>query len=252
MIKPATWRIFMRRLTQLALSALVLMVPALPVSAEQFVPLARVAAESHLNYSWLSAERAVVLTGPGLVLLVRPGESLYEVNNRVESASTPTRYAQDDIIVPSSMAARIEELARQAQALSATETQQQVFERVSSPGAAEVRGSIALEVHQLAGQSAVLIKGQAPPSAPVMITLLATLSSDIPNVLVSRHTIEAEPDGRFQVIVPFGPDYVSDSYLRVIATSGPGVTEASAQVTIAPPNAGLAIPWEVQPSGIWP
>jgi hypothetical protein len=258
MIKPATWRIFMRRLTQLALSALVLIVPALPVSAEQFVPLARVAAESHLNYSWLSAERAVVLSGPGLVLLFRPGESLYEVNDRVESAATTPRYAGNDIIVSSALAAHIEWLARQAQfqlateAQQQTETQQQMLERASSPGTAEIHGSIALEVHPLVGQDALLIKGQAPPSAPIMITLLAILSKDIPNVVVSRHNIEADSDGRFQAIIPIGPDYVADSYLRVIATSGPGVTEAVAQVTIAPPNAGLTIPWEVQPTGYWP
>jgi hypothetical protein len=241
----------MRRLTQLALSALVLTVPALPVSAEQFVPLARVAAASHLNYSWLSAERAVVLSGPGLVLLFRPGESLYEVNNRVESATIAPRYVDNELLVSSALAARIEDLARQAQSQSATESEQQALERVSSPGTADPRGTIALEVHPLVGQDALLVTGQAPPSAPVMITLLGILSSDLPNVVVSRHTLQTEADGRFQAIVPIGPDYTQGSYLRVIATSEPGVTEASAQVEIAPPNAGLSIPWEKQPGGIW-
>jgi hypothetical protein len=243
----------MQRLSQVALSALVLMFSVLPVSAaEQEVSLSHVAAISHLTYTWLGAERAVTLSGPGLVLLVRPGESLYEVNDRVESASAPARYAGNDIYVPASLAAHIEQLARHAQLLSTSVlTEQQVFERASSSTAATVHGSITLDVHPLQGAAALLVTGSAPPSAPVMLTLLAQFSSDLPNVVISRHDIQTEPDGRFQAIVPTGPDYTPDSFLRVIATSVPGVEEATAQVTIGSPNAGLLVPWERQPGGIW-
>jgi hypothetical protein len=243
----------MQRLTQVALSAFVLIFSALPVSAaQQEVSLTHVAAVSHLTYSWLGAERAVTLTGPGLVLLIRPGENLYEVNDRVESAATAPRSAGNDIYVDASLAAHIEQLARQSQLLSAAvTTEQQVYERASSPNAAEVRGTITLDVHPLQGQEALLVTGQAPPAAPVELTLLAVLSSDIPNVVVSRHNIQSEADGRFQAIVPIGADYYRGTFLRVIATSGPGVTEATAQVQVGPPNDGLRVPFEAQPGGIW-
>jgi hypothetical protein len=240
------------RLSKLIILTALLMIPTLPASAEQSVPLARVAAISHLTYAWLTAERAVVLTGPGLVLLIRPGDSLYEVNDRVESAQTAPRYASDDIQVSVSLATHIERLARQAQLGSETSANQpQTSESASSQSIPEVHGVITLAVHPLIGQEALLVTGQAPPMAPVRITLLATLSSDLPNVVVSRHDIQTEPDGRFAAVVPIGPDYVRDSFLRVIATSGPGVTEASAQILIGPPNALLSVPWEQQPSGVW-
>jgi hypothetical protein len=241
------------RLTEVALSAFVLTLWALPASAaDRQIPLSNVASASHLRLTWLGPERAVSLSGPGLVMLIRPGDNLYEVNDRVESTSVPPRYAENEIFVSAAFASHIEALARQAQLLSASAlSQQQVFERASSPTAAEVRGAISLDVQPLEGQEALLVKGQAPPSAPVQLTLLAVLSSDVPNVVVSRHDIQSEPDGRFQAIVPIGPDYTPNSFLRVIATSTPGVTEATAQVTIGPPNAGLLVPWERQPGGIW-
>ncbi|HEY4433545.1 MAG TPA: hypothetical protein VGM99_04000, partial [Candidatus Cybelea sp.] len=83
------------------------------------------------------------------------------------------------------------------------------------------------------------------------ITLLATLSSDLPNVLLSRHDLTAGPDGKFQAIVPIAPDYLRDSFIHVLATSSPGVISASAQLLVHSPNAGVKVPAEAQPGGIW-
>jgi hypothetical protein len=93
--------------------------------------------------------------------------------------------------------------------------------------------------------------GSAPPSAPVRITLLATLSSELPNVLLSRHDLTAGPDGKFQAIVPIGPDYMRDTFIHVLATSEPGVISASAQLLVQAPNAGIKVPVESFPGGIW-
>ena len=244
----------MRRFLHLVLLAC-LAIPAIPGAAAQSkeVPLSSVARSAHLSYAWLGGARAVQLSGPGIVLVLRPGDNLYEVNDRVESTATAPRYAaNNDLYVSSALAAHITALARYAQQrlANAQQSQRSVVQQ-SAASMAELRGAISLNVEQLKGAEAVLITGEAPPSAPVLITLLGLLSSELPNVLLSRHDLQAGPDGKFQAIVPIGPDYVRDSYLRVLATSGPGVTSASAQILIHPANAGLTVPYEQQPGGIW-
>jgi hypothetical protein len=222
-------------------------------AADRYVPLARVANAAHLQYEWLSATRAVQLSGPGIVLVVRPGDNLYEVNDRVEVTAEPPRYASNDIYVSSALANHITHLARQASffasqgASAMSETAIVRNEAIAQ----EMHGSIVLNVAPLQGAEALLITGQAPPSAPVLLTLFATISSQLPNVVLSRHDLTTGPDGKFQAIVPIAPDYVRDSYISVLATSSPGVLSAKARLLVHEPNAGIKVPVEIQPGGIW-
>ena len=219
--------------SKLILSALCLCVWAqVAEAAQQEVSLTNVAGTAHLTYAWLSAARAVQLSGPGIVLVIRPGDNLYEVNDRVETTATAPRYTRNDIYVSSSLAARIVQLAQQAELRVAAKQyafQQRVEAQVAPPPVVQMHGTIVLNVQPLKGAEAVLVTGQAPPTAPVLITLLATLSSSLPNVLVSRHELQTNPDGTFQAIIPIGPDYTWRSWLNVLATSSPGITPASAK-----------------------
>jgi len=223
-------------------------------AAQNEVPLARVASTAHLQYEWLAATRAVQLSGPGIVLIVRPGDSEYEVNDRVEVTADPPRYASDDIYVSRALANHITYLARQAQLLIADQAVQaaslEAQSRVVATGE-QLQGQIVLNVVPLEGAEALLVTGQAPPSAPIRITLLATLSSEIPNILLSRHDIMADAGGKFQAIVPIASDYMRDSFIHVLATSSPGVISASAQLLVHEPNVGIKVPGEAQPGGIW-
>jgi hypothetical protein len=228
--------------------------PSAGSAAEQEVPLATVARVAHLQYTWLAATRAVQLSGPGLVLVVRPGDNVYEVDDRVEITAVTPRYTSNDIYVSTKLATHITQLARQAYDLvSAQEAQaaRAVSEEQQQLGAAVLRGTIVLNVTPLQGAEALLVTGGAPPSAPVRITLLATLSSELPNVLLSRHDLTAGPDGKFQAIVPIAPDYMRDSLIHVLATSSPGVISASTQLLVHAPNAGIAVPTDAFPGGIW-
>jgi hypothetical protein len=245
----------MRRFLQLVLSIVCLFAWAQTAQAAQpKVPLVRVAREGRLNYFWLTASGAVQLSGPGIVLVIRPGDNLYEVNDRVETTTTTPRYTGNDIYVSAALAAHIVRLAQQAESGVVSE-QNAVRARaeaaIDAVRAPELHGAIVLNVAPLKGAEAVLVTGQAPPAAPVLITLLATLSSSLPNVLVSRHELQAGPDGTFQAIIPIGPDYTWRSLLNVLATSSPGVTSASAQILLHQPNEGVDVPYEEQPGGIW-
>lgn len=247
----------MRPFRQVVLFAFcsLLATPCVLAATEQRVPLATVARDAGLQYAWLAATRAVQLSGPGIVLVIRPGDNLYEVNDRVEVTALTPRYISNDIYVSGKLANHITQLARREQFLERAQTAQLVremsAERQYQAGAADLQGTIVLNVTPLRGAEALLVTGQAPPSAPVLITLLATLSSDIPNVVLSRHDLTVGPDGKFQAIVPIAPDYMRDSFIRVLATSSPGVTSASAQLLVQAPNAGINVPAEAQPGGIW-
>jgi hypothetical protein len=238
----------------LPICCLLLFAPCTSIAATSDVPLATVAREAHLEYSWLAATRAVQLSGPGIVLVVRPGDNVYEVDDRVEVTAVTPRYTSNDIYVSQRLATHIIDLARQAYAVvgeQEAQAESRWNEEQQQTREAQLRGTIVLNATPLQGAEAILVTGSAPPSAPVRVTLLATLSSELPNVLLSRHYLTAGPDGKFQAIVPIGPDYMRDTYIHVLATSQPGVTSASAQLLVHAPNAGVTVPIEAFPGGIW-
>jgi hypothetical protein len=244
----------MRPLQSVVIFALLALAPALNAEAAGAagVPLAQVAQDANLTYKWLIGDRAVQLNGPGIVMVIRPGDSLYEVDDRVEITADAPRYVSNDIYVSRALATHIMHLARQAQLLVEAPATQVVSAAYGvGPGATGPRGTIVLSVEPLKGAEALMISGQAPPSAPVMITLLATLSSELPNIVLSRHNLETGPDGRFQAIVPIAPDYMRDSFIHVLATSSPGVISASAQLLVHEPNEGVKVPVDAFPGGIW-
>jgi hypothetical protein len=249
----------LRPFIQVVLLALCLLASTSNVVAAsaQGVPLATVARNAHLEYAWLAVSRAVQLSGPGIVLVIRPGDNLYEVDDRVEVTAVAPRYTNNDIYVSATLANHITQLARQAERLvSAQEAEavreaSQLNEEVQQAGAAPIRGTIVLNVTQLQGAEALLVTGTAPPGAPVMITLLATLSSEVPNVLLSRHDLTAGSDGKFQAIVPIAPDYMRESFINVLATSLPGIASAKSQLLIHSANNGIQVPVEIYPGGIW-
>lgn len=226
--------------------------PSVAVAAQHDVPLASVARAANLHYAWLGAARAVQLSGPGIVFVIRPGVNVYDVNDRVETTSIAPRFASNDIYVSSVLANHLEQLARQAWlAIVNAQTALERSEAEDEASLAELHGTIVLNVQPLKGADALLVTGVAPPTAPVRITLLATLSSEIPTVLVGRHDLAADAEGKFQAIIPIAPDFTPNTFLHVLATSGPGVTPASAQILVDAPNAGVNVPWESFPGGIW-
>ncbi len=242
----------MRVLRYLIVATLMIGAMLASVSAAQHeLPLSRVAAQSGFSYSWLGAERAVEISKPGMVIVIRPGQNLFEVNDRVESTAMAPRYANDDLYISASLAKRIGELARQSQIQEALVQGAAMGQQAQARQAPQVRGALSFEVHPLEGSEAVVVTGYAPPVAPVTITLLATLSSDIPTVVVSRHDAHPDASGRFQTIISIAPNFLRGSIMDVIATSLSGVTPATAQFIVGSPNGKTSVPAEYMPGGIW-
>lgn len=230
----------MRWLSTTMTVALVLY-PAGTVHAQNAaVSLSAVAAKDGYTLRWMLPERSAALYRPGVVIVLRPGAILYEVNDRVEVSDAAPRYINGDLIVSQRFATRLGELAVSRPASIARDG--------AGPATApNFTGALAVEMQPLAGDEAVTINGQAPAGAPVTLTLLATISSDLPTVVVSRHDVQPDVNGRFSATVPIASDYTRGSILRVLATSAPGVTPATAQVYVGPPNGAMTLPLDQWP-----
>jgi hypothetical protein len=209
------------------------------------VTIGAVAAHDGYSMQWLLPERSVSLSRPGLAIVVRPGAVMYFVNSRVEFTDTPPRYVNGDIVISSTLAARLDKLARQAAAM-----QRQRFEapglRVSNEPQAS--GPITMDVRPQPNSEAVSVTGHAPSTAPVTITLLATFSYDVPTVIVSRHDVQPDVNGNFSAEVSIAPSFARGTVLRVLATSVAGTTPASAQLVVGSPNSGLNLPLDRWPN----
>jgi len=106
---------------------------------------------------------------------------------------------------------------------------------------------LSLDVRQHEGAEAIDVSGSAPPNAPVTITLLATVSTDVPTIVVSRQDVVTDVNGRFGALIPIASAYERGTILKIVATSLPGVIPASAQLVINAPNAGVTVPLEQTP-----
>ena len=232
----------MRSLT-LALFILVLVAPANAPAAYQVISAQSVAAQNGYTFTWLGPENAVSLSRPGMVIVLRPGSVLYEVNARVEVADqAPLATSRGDVLISSALAWRLRALARQASDAAPSP------EPPARGAATEVpRGSIVLQARQLDDAQSLAVAGQAPPNAPITITVLATLASEIPTVVLSRMELQSDVDGRFDAVVPVAADYIPGSLLTLVATSAAGVSPASTTVRLGTPNAGFSVPIERVP-----
>jgi hypothetical protein len=227
--------------TTIATAVIALGLSALPAGAQQREPVASVAAHSGYAYQWSPQSSALVLSRPGIFVVLRPGSRLYQVNDHNEVADAAPSFSQGDLYVTPRLAGHLEALARRISPTAARGA-----ETLSTADDA-AHGSITMEARQLQGAEAIDVEGSAPSGAPVTITLLAVLSQDVPTVVVSRHDVVSDVNGRFGAIIPIASAYERGTLLRVVATSSPGVASASVQLTMEAPNNGVTVPLEQLP-----
>jgi len=206
---------------------------ATPATAHTGTPLMRVADGAGYVYTWSAAASEVTLSRPGLTIVLRPGNRRYEINDRVAYASEAPVYENGDLVVPADVVNELRALAGRTPDARATEGARNG--PVSSPATAS--GSLTLTAHQVTGREAIVVDGTAPASVPVTITLVGSISRDLPDVLLRRITLQT--DGTFHATILVAPAMPRGSYVTVSATSLPGVSPASARVAIGAPNPGI-------------
>lgn len=229
------------RTTMALATAAILALPALAAGAADNVPMHSVAAQAGYQYRWSPVGSALVLSRPGTVVVLRPGAQVYQVNDHDEVANSAPSYSRGELYVSPELAGHLQALARRTSPAAAADANS------SSTYDRPVHGAITLEARQLQGFEAIDVEGTAPAGAPVTLTLLALLSPDVPTVLVSRHDVVTDVNGRFGAVVPIASAYERGTLFRVLATSLTGIASAQAQLVTDAPNLGVTIPLVDQP-----
>jgi hypothetical protein len=220
------------------------------IAAPSGVSLAQAASSLGYTYSYLGPEDAVQLGRPGVTILVRPGERLYDVNDRTEAmGGAAPKFVQNDLYVSAEFVARLRALAARYPTVPAApaapiEMTNHFAERASGP-------ITAFEVHQIPGTEQVDVRGKAPaPNLPVTLTLVGTFGSEIPDTVLTRQQVFAGADGRFFATVAVAPGNLRGAFLTVVASSLPGVASASVRFEMKAPNADLLVPFEQEERSI--
>lgn len=229
----------MRTTLVLATAIMLSGLPALAAADGALLPLAGVAARAGYAYQWQPDRAYVVLSRPGIVVVLRPGESVYQVNNQTAVADESPSYSRGDLYVTPALASRLAALASRSPSMVRNAGRATVVAQSDS-----AHGAISLDVQPLQGSEAIYAGGTAPPNAPVTITLLATVSTDVPTIVVSRQDVVTDVNGRFGAVIPIASAYERGTILKIVATSLPGVVPASAQLVINAPNPGVKVPLE--------
>ena len=226
-------------------------VAAAPAAAATHdVALRHIAEQLGYEYAYLGPQDAVTLSRPGVTILLRPGESTFDVNDRTETTGQAPHFYLNDLYVSRDLANQLAEIASRYPRTEHTNVIVGQMQPSSAAAPADVRGTISLDVRQAPGSEAVAVSGKAPPSVPVLVTMMGTFSSDIPDVVVGRYQLAAGADGRFSAVLPIAPDYMRGSILTLVATAVPGVRKASAQFVVGQPNGPVSVPVESEPPGI--
>jgi hypothetical protein len=238
--------------TSLALFAFsAFLAPVAAVSATNQVPLTQAAAQLGYSYAYLGPQDAVQLSRPGLIILIRPGEKLIDVNDRTEAMDTAPVFIKDDLYVPGSFVDRLRQLANKFPVTAAPPSTEASVVIVGPRSGQTVHGgTISLSVRQLPGTQSLAVSGTAPPTAPITVTMKETFWSEVPDVVLNRDDVDTDSNGRFEAIVPVAPGYFRGGIITVVASSLPGVTTASAKIVLRPPNANVDVPAEDIPKAI--
>ena len=214
-------------------------VAAPAVAAEPSVPLTRVAAENGYVYAWLAGEGAVSLSRPGVVVVLRAGQKLYRVGDRVISADSAPYYDGTDLVVSQVVAANLRRLA-------------QAFPVPPPPIApptqtAAVTGSLSVEARQVAGRDAIAVRGRGPADAPVYVTLTAEISRDLPVVVLSRVATRVKPDGSYAADIGISSAPPRDTVVIATVSSVTGVKPSSARVVLKATSPAVTSPLDKLP-----
>ncbi len=218
---------------------LIVAVAAPAVAAEPSIPLARVAAENGYAYAWLAGEGAVSLSRPGVVVVLRAGQKLYRVGERVISADSAPYYDGTDLVVSPAVAANLRRIA-------------QAYPVPPPPLApptqtATVTGSLSVEARQVAGRDAIAVSGRGPADAPVYVTLTGEISRDLPVVVLSRIVTRIKPDGTYQADIGISSAPPRDTVVIATVTSVTGVKPSSARVVLKPTSPAVLSPLDKLP-----
>lgn len=231
-----------RRLVPLFGLAAAVALTLMPYTARADVAVSRFAETHGLQLAWLGPQVALGLSGAGVRIVLRPGDQIAEINGKLVTLADAPYVRRGQMFVTNATADRLGNLAR-APIDAASSPLAQAPDSTTRPG-----GAITLFVTPIVGAEALAVSGTAPAGRAVQITLQATFSREIPDVVLSRQTVLPDGRGTFAATVPIAPGFFRGSVVTVIATTPPSGPSASARYTVGAPN--VTVPPDNSPHSV--
>jgi hypothetical protein len=194
------------------------------VSASDDRTLASVAAADGFTYAWLPTESGVMLTRPGIRVVLRPGRLFYEVNNATPIADRAPTFNGSDLVISPALAARLHEIAAEhVYTFAAPAASQRV------PGAPQ---PLTIAIRPVLGRLAITVTGSGTPNTSATITLTGEISSDLPIVTIRRSTVNLDASGKYSIEMGYGPDAHSGTKIIATVASATGADHAVTQLVV--------------------
>ncbi len=201
-------------------------------------PLAHVAHKLGLQYSYLENEDAVLLTGHGLTVTVRPGSPFFYNGARIEpvDGGMPT-FHDNDVYVPVAFVHQLSSMERASDAMLGMTRNAKLPQIATLAAEAKAppveRHATSVRLATIKGTENLRVFGTATPGALVSIVLKAISSPDIPTVFLGRSFVEANEKGTFETTLPMAPAYFNGS---VFVAEASGIDDVDPVTThFAPP-----------------
>ncbi|MBD5604279.1 MAG: hypothetical protein IAI48_04210 [Candidatus Eremiobacteraeota bacterium] len=194
------------------------------------------------HYAYLGPDEAVALSRPGIVVIVRPGAPLFDMNDReIPVTGAVPVYKDGEVYVSSGMVATLRRLAG-PNATVGRDAILGVQPSVSGPH--RTPAILSLSAMHIEGDQALHVEGQATPFAAITLTLTAKVSRSIPDVVVSRLHVEADKAGAFTGRVAIAPVYFTGSLYTVVAATDANMSRSVTTVVSEFPNGHSKVPSE--------
>jgi hypothetical protein len=194
-----------------------------PVMASDELRLASVAAADGFTYAWLPTESGVVLTRPGMRVVLRAGRLLYEVNNATPIADRAPRFDGEDLLISPLLAKRLRVIAQQTAITASPATD--AAHAALAPGPEQ---PITIAASPVPGKLALAISGSGTPNTSVAITLTGEISRELPAVVLQRAVVPVNAKGTYAVQMAYGFD--AHPRTTIIATAVSAADDANRAV----------------------
>lgn len=216
-------------------------------AANDGVSLTHLAPALGYTYTWVASESAVALTRPGLYVLVRSGNPIYDVNDAIETAAQAPQFRDNQMYIGAALASRLRALAvKYAPRVEHPATV------AAGPPAEAPHGALTVAATPTTISDAVVVSGSGPANLPLTITLSADVARDLPRILLSRTNVVTDAAGNYSVQISTAPLHLQKSVVLVSATSVPGVSAAHVSFILGQPSPKIAHPLDETPRDFKP
>ncbi len=203
--------------------------------ADDAVRLKILAAQSGYTFEWMPSEAGVTLLRPGVRIVLHAGQVFYEINNATPIADRAPRFDGHDFIISAQLAQTLRQIATHYPARD-VDTGSAPVEPHDRAQAAVPSDAVTLDAHQIPGRETLVLTGNGPAGATILLTLSGELSTDLPVVVLSRTSVTTATDGTFSAEVHYGQDTHPRTILIARASTLAGASSAYARVTIGVPS----------------